>query len=278
MVRCTRFKRRDIEAPCGNRNKAENIVPPPARHEVEGPPAKTAKDFFGTLPEIPERFGYVVKRHQPKKSDGLSRRLHFPEEEKRLSWLPLLLDAYAIADTGIGVAIRDREKRHQVRLACGKGCGNCCEHQRDIPLYPHELVGIYWFVSEKMSPSVRGVLKNRLAGHTPDSPCPFLIDGACSIHPLRPLGCRQFNVFTTPCAPGEDPYHTRRNDVLTPLPDYTDRVFAAALPLYAVKQPVDRAAGIKLVRAQIMNLQTFDWNKLIALIEKAEAGEGKASG
>ena len=65
---------------------------------------------------------------------GLARRAHFPEDEKRLSWLPMLLDAYAIADTGISVALRDAEKKRKKKLACGKGCGNCCEHQKDLPL------------------------------------------------------------------------------------------------------------------------------------------------
>ncbi len=206
------------------------------------------------------------------KAGSLSRRLSFPEEERRIPWLPLLLDAYAIADTGVQIAIKKEEKRRKVRLACGKGCGNCCVHQRDIPLYPHELVGIYWYVSEKLASSVRNDLKIRLAEHHRDSACPFVVDGSCCIHPLRPVGCRQFNVFTTPCAPEEDPYFTRREDVLTPIPEYTDRAFAAVLPFYNIKRDGDGAAAIRLVRSQIMNLQAFDWSKLVAVIEKREAG------
>jgi hypothetical protein len=175
-----------------------------------------------------------MKKTQKNKG-SLSRRLHFPEEERRFPWLPMLLDAYAIADTGIAVALRDAEKKQKKKLACGKGCGNCCEHQRDLPLYPHELVGI---------------------------------DGSCSIHPMRPIGCRQFNVFTKPCARGEDPYYTRREDVLVPISDYTDRAFAAVLPFYDMKREGDLTRAVKLVRSQIMNLQTFNWNKLVALIEQ----------
>ena len=208
-----------------------------------------------------------MKKTQKNKS-GLSLRLHFPEEEKRFPWLPMLLDAYAIADTGIAVALRDAEKKQKKKLACGKGCGNCCEHQKDLPLYPHELVGIYWYVSEKLPATIRDELKSRLADHTADSPCPFLIEGSCSIHPLRPIGCRQFNVFTAPCAPGEDPYYTRRDDVLVPIADYTDRAFAAVLPFYDLKKEGDISPAVKLIRAQIMNLQTFNWNKLVAIIEQ----------
>jgi len=198
----------------------------------------------------------------------------FPEDEKRIPWLPMLLDAYAIADTGVAVAIRAEEKKNKKKLACAKGCGNCCVHQKDLPLYPHELVGIYWYVSEKMAAPMRDALKVRLAGHTADAPCPFLIDGSCSIHPLRPIGCRQFNVFTKPCVPGEDPYYTRRSDVLTPLPEYTDRAFAAIVPFYNMKAEGDIAKAVKLIRSQIMNIQTFDWNKLVAIIESAYLSAG----
>lgn len=209
-----------------------------------------------------------MKKKTQKNSSGLSRRVRFPEDEKRIPWLSLLLDAYAIADTGVAIAIRDEEKRRKKKLACGKGCGNCCEHQKDLPLYPHEMVGIYWYVTEKLVPPMRDALKSRLAGHTADAPCPFLVDGSCSIHPLRPLGCRQFNVFTMPCVPGEDPYYTRRDDVLAPLNDYTDRFFAAVAPFYNVKAEGDPGKVVRLIRSQIMNLQTVDWKKLAALIDK----------
>ncbi len=208
-----------------------------------------------------------MKKSQKNKG-GLSRRVHFPEEEKRLPWLPMLLEAYAIADTGVAVALRDAEKNEKKKLACGKGCGNCCMHQKDLPLYPHELVGIYWYVSEKLPATTRDALKSRLAFHKADLPCPFLIDGSCSIHPLRPVGCRQFNVFAKPCAPGEDPYYTRRDDVLVPIANYTDRAFAAVLPFYNMQKGGDFSQAIKRIRAQIMNLQTFNWGTLVAVIEK----------
>ena len=202
-----------------------------------------------------------MKKSRTNNPDALSTRLHYPGDEKRLPWLPLLLDAYAMADEGVALAIRNEEKRRRQRLACGKSCGSCCEHQKDLPLFPHELVGIYWYVLEKVGASERKILKDRLGERTADSPCPFLFDGSCSIHPMRPMGCRQFNVFGQPCAPGEDPYYTRRGDVLTPLADYTDRAFAAVIPFYELVE-TDPAAAIRLIRAQIMNLQTFDWGKL----------------
>ncbi len=211
-----------------------------------------------------------MKKTQSKKTSGLSRRVHFPGDEQRLRWLPVLLDSYAAIDTGVAIAVRGEEKRRKVKLACTKGCGNCCAHQKDLPVYPHEVVGIYWYVSEKMASPLREVLRSRLAGHMPGSACPFLIDHACSIHPIRPIGCRQFNVFGAPCAEGEDPYYTRRHDVLDPLQDYTDRAFAAVLPFYNMKED-DSARAVRLIRSQIMNLQTYDWKKLVALLDQTAA-------
>ena len=209
-----------------------------------------------------------MKKNKKHTTPGLSRRLHFPDDERRLAWLSLLLDAYAIADTGVAVAVRNVEKREKKALACGKGCGNCCVHQKDLPLYPHEIVGIYWYVSEKITGHARDLLRDRLAKGAAAQGCPFLIDNSCAIHPMRPVGCRQFNVFTTPCAPGEDPYYTRREDVLQPDPDYLDRVFAAVLPFYNLKRDGDLAGAIRTIRDQIMNLLSFDWSKLAGLMEK----------
>lgn len=215
-----------------------------------------------------------MKKNKKQLGSGLSRRLRFPDDEKRLSWLPLLLDAYAIADTGVAVAIRNKEKREGKKLACGKGCGACCVHQTDLPLYPHEIVGIYWYATEKLKGPVRDRLRERLTARAADSGCPFLVDEACVIHEMRPVGCRQFNVFTMPCSDGEDPYFTRRHDVLEPSPEYLDRIFGAVLPIYNFKRMGDLSAAIRTVRGQIMNLLSYDWAKLAELMDK---GAGPAS-
>lgn len=212
-----------------------------------------------------------MKKRDARTQSGLAARLHFPEDEKRLPWLPILLDAYAVADTGVGVALRNATKQSGKKLACGRGCGNCCSHQKDLPLYPHEIVGIYWYVSEKLGTAEQKALRTRLAAHQAGAECPFLLDGACSIHPLRPLGCRQFNVFDRPCAPGEDPYYTRPEDVMLPLAGYTDRVFTIVIPFYNMKKDVDPAQAVRLIRTQLMNLQTYDWKKLIETMGKTGA-------
>ena len=51
----------------------------------------------------------------------------------------MLLDAYAIIDKGIAVAIKEYEEKSTARLACKKGCAHCCSTHKDIPVYPLEL-------------------------------------------------------------------------------------------------------------------------------------------
>jgi Fe-S-cluster containining protein len=199
-------------------------------------------------------------------------RLKYPEEELKFPWLSMLLDAYAIVDAGVSEAIAAEEQGRGVRLACRKGCDSCCRSQTDIPLYPHELVGIYWYVTEKTVGHGREVLKAQLSTHTEGPPCPFLIEGACSIHPIRPVACRQFNVFVRPCEEGEDPYFTRRQDVLTPIQDYTSQAFSAVLPFYGIKREGDTQPAIdRIIQTQVLNLLSFDWRKLVRLMENFDS-------
>jgi len=215
----------------------------------------------------------VAKKPQQNTAVGLSRRLHFPEDEKRIPWLSRLLDAYAVVDTGVAIALRNAEKKEKKKLACSKGCAVCCR-QKDIPLYPHELPGLAWFVTEKLEPAVQVAVTEQLRAHRKGFPCPFLVDGSCAVHPLRPVSCRQFNVFTTPCAPSEDPYYTRKDDVLVPLPDYTDRAFAAVVKFYEFERDRDAAKAVKFIRSQILNLQEYDWTKLVVVIGERDSGTG----
>lgn len=206
----------------------------------------------------------MAKKLSNKSSGGLSRRQHYPKDEKLLPWLSALLDAYAIADTGVAIAIREAEKKQKKKLACGKDCDVCC-HQPDIPLYPHELAGLQWYVAEKLDETMRETVVRQCNDHQKGFPCPFLVERSCAVHPVRPVACRQYNVFSTPCAPGEDPYYTRRDDVLVPLSDYTDRSFAAVRSFYGNEKEKDTARTIQIIKGKIMNLQERNWKMLITL-------------
>jgi len=196
-------------------------------------------------------------------------RLRFHDDEAKFSWLPMLLDAYAIIDKGTTTAIKGEEERRNAKLSCKKGCDNCCRTHKDIPVYPLELVGIYWYCAEKIDQPVRETLKKQLLSHGNEMHCPFLINSSCLIYPIRPVSCRQFNVFNKPCDAGEDPYYTRRGDVLTPAQDYTNQAFLVMLPFYGITDEAEKLKAIKnnFIHTQVCNLQSYKWTGLIKAME-----------
>jgi Fe-S-cluster containining protein len=106
-------------------------------------------------------------------------------------------------DKGIAEAIR-KERKNKRKVACSKGCSSCCKTHQTIPVYPLELVGISWYVTEKISGHGRELLKNQLRVYKENDPCPFLLSGSCIVHPMRPISCREFIVFGKPCTELEE--------------------------------------------------------------------------
>ena len=212
------------------------------------------------------------KRRQP---SHRIQRLCFAEDEKKFTWLSMLLDAYFITDQGVAEGIElMRRKGH--RLACAKGCSSCCVTHRSIPAYPIELVGITWYAVEKLPDPARSRLLVQLRAHHEGDPCAFLLDGICSIHPLRPMACRQFNVFNRICEAGEDAYYTRRHEVLTPLKKYTNKAFMVTMPFYGARS---RAECRRIVEKGFMHMaakdmQQCNWQSLAEKMASAEKGNG----
>jgi Fe-S-cluster containining protein len=204
-------------------------------------------------------------------------RLSFGEDEHRFRWLPMLLDAYALCDAGIVKAIAREVKKHGRVLACARGCGACCRIHKDIPVYPIELMGIYWYVTERLQQPLRSIVKNQLISHRKTGACPFLVDNVCAIHCMRPMACRQFNVFSHPCGDHEDPYHTRRHDVLIPLETYTEAALACTLPFYGIEATALQKKGLsaRVLNAQVRILQTCPWENLALLMDNAVFGDSK---
>ncbi len=212
-------------------------------------------------------------------------RLRFPEDEARLPWLPILLEAYSVIDAGVLHAAGDFGKRQNKKLACKKGCGHCCRTHTDIPFYPLELTGIYWFCMEKMDSAPREELKEKLrsrygARRVPEQEedCVFLQGGSCSIHQVRPVACRQFNVFGKPCGPGEDAYFKRRGDVLTPIREYTDRAFFIMMPFYGIHDEAQKEKAVRegfFLRTQAMNLPRQNWAELLKLMEEFDGSAAR---
>ncbi len=195
-------------------------------------------------------------------------RLSFPRDEEKVGWLPMLLDAYYLADKGIYEGIKKRLARGET-LACAKGCSSCCEIHVTIPVYPLELVGLYWYLIEKVTGPERDKLKEQLKNFKTGKPCPFLLDGICGVHPMRPMACRHFNVFNRPCSPGEDPYYSRRKDVLTPIEKYKNKALNAMLPFHGIRERAKRKQAIRLgyLNGLVQNLHEIDWLNLAQRME-----------
>jgi Fe-S-cluster containining protein len=133
--------------------------------------------------------------------------------------LPLLM---AISDRVVSTA-EDATARRGVPISCKKGCGACCRQL--VPISPLEARHIARLVSELPEPR-RSEIEARFAAAKdklqqaglwqrleerqswPETqvseigleyfrqriPCPFLEDESCSIHPERPLACREYLV------------------------------------------------------------------------------------
>ena len=216
----------------------------------------------------------MSKQKKHRKPSGRIQRLCFAEDEEKYSWLAMLLDAYFITDQGVAEGI-ELMRRKGLQLACAKGCSSCCVTHRSIPAYPIELVGITWYAVEKLSDPVRSHLQIRLREHRKGDPCAFLLDGICSIHPLRPMACRQFNVFNRICEEGEDAYYTRRHEVLTPLIKYTNKAFMATMPFYGERS---RAEYRKIVENGMMHvaakdMQQCNWQSLADKMADTDKGD-----
>ena len=212
--------------------------------------------------------------------DSFPQRLHYPNAEAAQPWLAALLDAYHEIDRGVHQSVR-REERQGRRLACFRGCAPCCRSHQDIPVYPLELMGLYWFCIERLVGEPRARLRHQLASYQGVGACPFLMDEACGVHPMRPMACRQFNVFDRVCAEGEDAYHTRRKDVMTPIRRFADAAFDRLLPFYGVKTKRERREALAQgrVHALAQPLRGVDWPRLAARMDgPGRAGSGAGSG
>jgi Fe-S-cluster containining protein len=88
-------------------------------------------------------------------------------------------------------------------IDCGPGCDWCC-YQR-VSATPAEVLRIAEFLRQTRTPDELAVLQQNLAEIDPQTRgltvdqrlrlkqlCPLLVDGGCSIYPVRPLTCRGY--------------------------------------------------------------------------------------
>ena len=136
----------------------------------------------------------------------------FPAAEAKYPWLKIVLDTYYISDVQVEEHLVSLARRG-VAPACKRGCDACCKGAM-VPFTEPEFTAISWYASEILSGQARVQVKQRLFDNQNSLECPFLIDGACSIYPVRPLICRQFLVKGSPCSQEEDVSKSRPDDIL----------------------------------------------------------------
>ncbi|MBU1168641.1 MAG: YkgJ family cysteine cluster protein [Proteobacteria bacterium] len=199
-------------------------------------------------------------------------RLSFPDAEAAFDWLPLILDAYIISDQGIYDSIQKEMAKKGRRLACARGCSSCCTTHVTIPVYPLELFGLYWYLLDKIDGAFKHRILEQLQDFIPGKGCPFLIDGACGIHPMRPMACRFFNVFNKACEDGEDPFYTRRHDVLTPDEKLKDKAISKMLPHHGILGRTDKKEALRngYIYRFVRNLQEINWPKIAVRIKHGD--------
>jgi len=94
----------------------------------------------------------------------------------------------------------DLLKREGMPIACKAGCSWCC-HLR-VELLPYEAIAIFRYIRTAMPKSLADHVSERINAKAeqirPMTPrehecakvqCAFLVDGRCSVYPVRPMAC-----------------------------------------------------------------------------------------
>ncbi len=122
-----------------------------------------------------------------------------PVPGQRALW-ETVRDAYELLDSTLD------EITFTPPIVCARGCHHCCYNQ--ISLTPAEALYLGFHLLENFTPehrkviaskvntlleTIRGMTRLEIAAIRHELPCVLLEDGACSVHPARPLACRGWN-------------------------------------------------------------------------------------
>jgi Fe-S-cluster containining protein len=160
--------------------------------------------------------------------------LTVPEGQCNLTEILPVLQSF---DDSLLTAISEQLGAEGLSVSCKAGCGACCRQMVPLSIFEAEALAA-WIAT--MDPATREILAQRFhqallklaSGGIIDRlvtedwladtdsarqlaldyfyqrvPCPFLQDESCSIHPIRPLVCREYLVTS-------DPIHCARLDPL----------------------------------------------------------------
>jgi len=138
-----------------------------------------------------------------------------------------------------------------LQVSCKAGCGACCRQLVPISIFEAEALGkwintlaedVQQELARRFDQSLRSLAKAGILERVLEEdwiqdkdlaldlsltyfqagiPCPFLEDDSCSIHPIRPMICREYLV-TSPAAHCSNPTPETVNPI--PLPLYLSRV------------------------------------------------------
>ncbi len=156
----------------------------------------------------------------------------------------LVPSALGLTELFVKRAIKKEEEAGR-KISCGPGCGVCCRQM--VPVSAPEafyIVGVIHSLSPEMRTEVtkkfseieailmeKGMVEELMAPDYTDDPamelakeyfildipCPFLVEESCSIHPYRPVACREYNV-TSPPENCKNPFMKKVEKVPMPLP------------------------------------------------------------
>jgi len=229
-------------------------------------------------------------------TERLQVRFSVPEEP--IAPVDLLPIARAIVERVIHSAIDNLPPGKEI--SCKAGCGACCRQL--VPISPTEARMLAFLVRDMPEPR-RSIIASRFreartkleaaglwailddrANWVPDDvrrhglayfhvgiPCPFLEDEACSIHPDRPLSCREYLVTSDPahCAAvrGEEidqvPLSMKVSAAMNRMSPRESDIFYPWAPLVQIfewvvdhPEPPEEKPGPKLVEEFFGNLET----------------------
>jgi len=194
-------------------------------------------------------------------------RVRYPDDEARYQWLSMLLDAYHLDDSAIGEGLERERRKRTGTLACTKGCSHCCLNPT-VPVTEIEIYGLIWYCRRRLEGQTKDVVTDQLLNSHTMRQCPFLVDGLCAVYPLRPIACRDFNVFGTQCEPYEDILSTRPDDIWSPGVDVARRVSMTLLPYYGITDDKRKRQAFEtgFLGRMIVPLHTVNWRHLYAQV------------
>lgn len=177
--------------------------------------------------------------------------------------LIILLDTYAISDS----MTRDYLKTVS-SVMCKKGCSNCCKNPT-VPFTQPELMGISWYLSEKLPNALRARVKDRLTTHATTNECPFLIDDDCSIYEVRPLICRQFYVKNATCGVDEHILSTRPDDIIAPIESIATASLLRLLDYWPYRSNAEKEHAFKtgVMQELTVYMHEYDWAAIAATMD-----------